>query len=124
MFRMFGKRVQLIRYIVTWEETAMRGIDGEENKQEMQERCISEEHKNVIEQRLIGKEISFVTTPVNQTENEWFDGLEFNSYDEAMETFTNGEQKYLQEKSRQELANNLKLRADVDYLAIMMEVEI
>ena len=31
---------------------------------------------------------------------------------------------YLQEKQRQELTGNLRLRADIDYLAIMSGVEI
>ena len=44
--------------------------------------------------------------------------------DEALAVFSKGEQAYLQEKQRQELTDNLRLRADIDYLAIMSEVEI
>ena len=70
MFRMSGKKVELYRYKIVYAE-------GEEF-------CISEKHKNEIEQMLTEKEIKFTTTPVDQTANEWFNGLEFNSYDEAL----------------------------------------
>ena len=114
MFRMLGKKVELIRYKVTWQE------DG----QEMQEDCISEEHKNEVEQKLTTKNIDFTTEAIDQTENEWFNGLEFNSYDEALEVFNKCEQAYLQEKTVQELVDNLRLRSDIDYIAIMLGAEI
>ncbi len=114
MFRMLGKKVELYRYTVTWQE----------NEEVMIEYCISEEHKNEIEQMLTDKEIIFETKTIDQTSNEWFNGLEFDSYDEALVVFSTGEQAYLQEKQRQELTDNLRLRADIDYLAIMSEVEI
>ena len=114
MFRMLGKKVELIRYKVTWQE----------DEQEMQEDCISEEHKNEVEQKLTTKNIDFTTEAIDQTENEWFNGLEFNSYDEALEVFNKGEQAYLQEKTVQELVDNLRLRSDIDYIAIMLGAEI
>jgi len=114
MFRMSGKKVELYRYTVTYTE----------NEEGMIENCISEEHKNEIEQMLTDKEITFETTPIDQTGNEWFNGLEFESYDEALEVFNKGEQAYLQEKTVQELADNLRLRSDIDYIAIMLGVEI
>jgi len=118
MFRLLGNKVELVRYIVKWQET-----QGEETI-EMEERCISEEHKNEIEQKLTERGIPFSTESITQAENEWFEGLEFNSYDEALEVFNKGEQAYLQEKQRQELVDNLRLRADIDYIAIMSGVEI
>jgi hypothetical protein len=114
MFRMSGEKVELIRYKITWQE------DG----QEMQEDCISEGHKNEVEQKLTTKNIDFTTEAIDQTDNEWFDGLEFDSYDKALEVFNKGEQAYLQVKTVQELADNLRLRSDIDYLAIMLGVEI
>ena len=114
MFRMLGKKVELIRYKVTWQE----------DEQEMQEDCISEEHKNEVEQKLTTKNIDFTTEAIDQTENEWFNGLEFNSYDEALAVFNKGEQAYLQVKTVQELVDNLRLRSDIDYIAIMLGVEI
>lgn len=114
MFRLLGKKVELYRYKVTYIE----------NEEEMQENCTSEEHKSEIEQMLTDKEITFETIPIDQTSNEWFNGLEFDSYDEALAVFSKGEQAYLQEKQRQELTDSLRLRADIDYLAIMSGVEI
>jgi hypothetical protein len=114
MFRMLGKKVELIRYKVTWQE------DG----QEMQEDCISEGHKNDVEQKLTSKNIDFTTEAIDQTENEWFNGLEFNSYDEALEVFHAGREAYEQRKQLQELTDNLRLRADIDYLIIMTGVEV
>lgn len=114
MFRMLGKKVELIRYKVTWQE----------DEQEMQEDCISEGHKNEVEQSLTAKNINFTTEAIDQTDNEWFNGLEFNSYDKALEVFNKGEQAYLQVKTVQELVDNLRLRSDIDYIAIMLGVEI
>ena len=114
MFRMLGKKVELIRYKVTWQE----------DEQEMQEDCISEGHKNEVEQKLTTKNIDFTTEAIDQTENEWFNGLEFNSYDEALEVFNKGEQAYSQVKTVQGLVDNLRLRSDIDYIAIMLGVEI
>ncbi len=114
MFRMLGKKVELIRYKVTWQE----------DEQEIQEDCISEGHKNEVELKLTTKNIDFTTEAIDQTENEWFNGLEFNSYDEALEVFNKGEQAYLQVKTVQELVDNLRLRSDIDYIAIMLGVEI
>jgi len=111
---MLGNKVELIRYTITWQE------DG----REMQEDCISEEHKNEVEQKLTTKNIDFTTEAIDQTDNEWFDGLEFESYDKALEVFNKGEQAYLQVKTVQELADNLRLRSDIDYLAIISGVEI
>ncbi len=114
MFRMLGKKVELYRYKITHIE----------NEETMIEYCISEGYKNEIEQVLTDKEIAFETTLIDQTSNEWFNGLEFDSYDEALAVFSKGEQAYLQEKQRQELTGNLRLRADIDYLSIMSGVEI
>jgi len=80
MFRTLGKKVELYRYKIVYAE----------NKTEQQENCISEEHKNEIEQMLTEKEIEFTTTPIDQMGNEWFNGLEFESYDEALVTFNTG----------------------------------
>lgn len=80
MFRMLGNKVELYRYTVTYTK----------NEEVMIENCISEEHKNEIEQMLTNKEITFETTLIDQTGNEWFNGLEFESYDEALEAFNNG----------------------------------
>jgi hypothetical protein len=114
MFRLLGKKVELIRYIVTWQE------DG----QEIQESCVSEEHKNEVEQRLTKQNIEFTTETVDQTGNEWLEGMEFGSYDEALEVFNAGQQAYEQKQAMKQLTDNIRLRADIDYLAVMTGVEV
>ena len=114
MFILQGEEAKLVRHVISY-------VDHET---EMQEMCVSNEHKTEMEQILTEKGIEFVSEAVDQTSNEWFNGLEFNSYDEALAVFSKGEQAYLQEKQRQELVDNLRLRADIDYLAAMSEVEI
>lgn len=112
MFRMLGKKVELYRYKITYTE----------NEEEVIEYCISDKHKEELEQIL--SDIECTIEEVDQAGNEWFNGLEFNSYDEALEAFNKGEQVYIQEKTKQELVDNLKLRADLDYISIMLGVEI
>jgi len=112
MFRMLGKKVELYRYKIVYTE----------NAQEIQDNCISAEHKNEIEQMLTSRGVEFITTIVIQTANEWFGGLEFNSYDEALEVFNLGEQAYIQKLQLSESTDGLQLRADVDYIAIMSGV--
>jgi len=114
MFRRLGKKAELYRYKITYTE----------NEIEQQENCISEGHKNEIEQMLTQKEIAFTTTPMEQTGNEWFDGLEFDSYDEALEVFNTGEVIYKQNIALKDSTNGLQLRADTDYLAIMTGVDL
>ena len=114
MFRLLGNKAELILYVVRWQE----------DEQEMQEACVSDEHKNEVEQSLTAKNINFTTKAIDQTGNEWFNGLEFDSYDVALEVFNKGEQDYLQAKATQELVDNLRLRSDIDYIAIMSGVEI
>lgn len=118
MFRLLGNKVELIRYIVKWREN-----HGEETI-DMEERCVSEEHKNEIEQKLIERGMPFSTESITQAGNEWFEGLEFDSYDEALKVFNAGRGAYEQRKQLQELTDNLRLRADIDYIAIMTGVEI
>lgn len=130
MFRMLGTKTELYRYRVIWQE----------DEQERQENCISEQHKDEIEQMLVDRSadyvveegdqmpvdrsIDYVVEEVDQTGNEWFDGLEFNSYDKALEVFSQGQTAYEQQMAREQLIDNLRLRADIDYLSIMSGVEI
>lgn len=77
MFRMLGKKVELIRYRVTYTE----------DETEMTENCISDEHKTEVESNLTTRGIEFTTVTVDQTGNEWINGLEFDSYDKALIAF-------------------------------------
>jgi hypothetical protein len=104
MFRLLGNKVELVRYIVTWQET-----QGEETI-EMEERCVSEEHKNEIEQKLTERGIPFSTESITQAGNEWFEGLEFDSYDEDLEVFNAGREAYEQRKQLQELSEQSSAR--------------
>ena len=114
MFRILGKKVELYRYKIVYTEDEI----------EMQENCISTEHKTKIEYMLTDNKITFVTTPVVQTNNEWFDGLEFTSYDEALEIFNKGEITYKQNIVLKDSTRGLQLRADTDYIAIMTGVNL
>ncbi len=114
MFRLNGRKAELIRYIVTWH-------DGD---QERQERCANEKEKAGIEQMLADKEIEYTVEEIGQDGNEWFDGLEFDSYDEALAVFNAGREAYEQKQAIKQLTDNLRLRADIDYLAIMTGVDI
>jgi len=116
MFRMLGNKVELIRYQVTYTDP--------EISEEMTENCISEEHKNEVEQKLTERGINFTTTAVDQTENEWFNGLTFDSYDTARAVFEAGKAAYNANVAVKTLASGTQLRADLDYLAIMAGVEI
>lgn len=118
MFRMIGRKTELIRYTVTYTEKERQ------KERQIVKNCISEEHKNEVEQKLASKGILFTTIAIDQTGNEWFEGLEFDSYDEALEVFNVGQSEYETNKQKQELVNDLKLRADIDYLAMMSGVEI
>src|SRR5690606_30953929 len=101
--------------VVKWKENMKNGA-----VLEYEERCISEEHKDEIVQLLTERNIAPTIEAIDQTGNEWFEGLKFNSYDEALAAFNKGQQEYQLEQEIKELTDNLKLRADIDYLAVMM----
>ncbi len=114
MFIMQGEETKLVRHVISYAE----------DENEIQEMCISDEHKREMEQLLTSKGIEFVSETVDQTANEWFNGLHFSSYDTALIVFNAGEEAYLQDKRRQEAIDNLQLRADIDFLSIMAGVEL
>ena len=99
MFRTAGKKVELIRYRVTYTEDEIQ----------MTESCISDEHKNEVESNLTSRGIEFTTVAVEQTGNEWINGLEFDSYDKALEAFNNGEVPKTKEEELQEELDNAEL---------------
>ena len=99
MFRMLGKKVELYRYKIVYADE--------------EEFCISEEHKNEIEQMLTTKGVTFTTTPVDQTANEWLNGLEFDSYDKALELFNKGEVVYEENIALKNSISGLLLRTAV-----------
>jgi hypothetical protein len=112
MFIMQGNQVKLVRYIISYME----------HENEMQEMCVNDEHKEEIETLLASKGTDFTSQAVDQSQNEWFDGLTFKSFDEARGVFEAGEQAYLQRQAIQQATDSLRLRADIDYIAIMAGV--
>lgn len=85
MFRLSGKKVELIRYVVSWSES----IDGE--NQSMTEWCVSEKHRDEIIAGLNDKKIKYAVEDIDQTANEWVDGLSFDNYDTAKQALEAGE---------------------------------
>ena len=114
MFIMQGEEVMLVRYIVEYTEEDVV----------LKEQCVSEAHKQEVEDILTHRQLAFTSKAVEQTGNEWFNGLRFPSYDKAKEVFERGEQAYLADKRMQEVIDNLQLRADIDFLSIMSGVEL
>ena len=94
MFRMLGKKVELIRYKVTWQE----------DEQEMQEVCISEGHKNEVEQSLTAKNIIPSCKRCNSSKSnkdffEWYPQYEY--YSKENENFILSYLGYKQKYSNQ-----------------------
>lgn len=112
MFIMEGEEVKLVRHVISYTE----------NETEMQEMCISDEHRNEMKKILTDRGIEFTSESVNQTENEWFNGLYFDSYDKAKGVYEAGEAAYLQVKRTAERTDRMQLRADVDFLSIITGV--
>ena len=112
MFRMIGKKVELYRFKINYTQDRKAVIEN----------CISLDHKNEIEQGLTTKKITFKTAPVNQTANEWFNGLEFDSYDEALIVFNGGKVAHDLKMTAQTAISNEQLRSDTDYISVMIGV--
>lgn len=115
MFRMLGPKVELIRYKIVY---------SDEDGALVTENCVSEDHKNEIEQALTSKGTAFTTAAVDQTGNEWISGLTFDSCDAAREALVAGEQAYAEKMSVKTSTESMQLRADLDYLAILAGVEL
>lgn len=125
-----NSEVKLTRYIIVYQKnlknkTFVRNRYNNQIQQVIHSKCcISNEEKDRIEQSLIKQNIEFTTETIDQTGNEWFDGLKFESSKEAHRVFNLGETAYKQELYQKEMSDGIKLRADIDYLAIMSGVEI
>lgn len=117
MLRMNGNKVELYRFKVQWTNELNKTI-------EKHEYCVFEEQRKAIEQSLTEQELSFTTTALDQTENEWINGLYFETREAALKALNAGQQAYQQQQAAKELTDILKLRSDIDYLAIMSGVEI
>lgn len=117
MLRLYGNTVELIRYKVTYNEQI-----GEQGYQR-QENYISEGHKQEMEAILTERNIPFTTEAVMQPENEWLNGMVFESYDKALEVMQMGQvewKKYNFENSP-ELYNSAMM-LDLDYRVGLIEM--
>lgn len=146
---MVGKKVELVRYKISWglEDDRIEYCISEEHKDkvakpkykikwnngnEERERIFrDEEQRDMYIERLNSRKVNYeieeippIIEEIDQTGNEWFNGLTFGSYDEAKRVFEAGEAQFNLEKARTELTDNLRLRADIDYIAIMSGVDI
>ncbi|MEK3717697.1 hypothetical protein [Paenibacillus sp. FSL R7-0333] len=117
MLRMVGNTVELFRFCVQWEEVR------QEQTIEKREYCVSVEQKNSIERSLMDQGTTFITITVDQTNNEWLHGMEFETRDAALKALNAGRQAYQQQIDMKILTENIKLRSDIDYLVIMLGVD-
>ena len=115
MFVLADRITRLYRYEIAYKD---------EEGNDIIDKVLSGQEKERLEQKLLDKEVQFATTEIDQTENEWFEGLYFASYDEAREVFSAGKEAYLQEQSLKEMTDNLRLRADIDFIAVMGGIDI
>lgn len=111
MFRMYGNRVEVLRY----------QVDYTENAEQFTAYATTEEEADEIAQRYNG-----VQTSLASSDDEWMDGLEVadipNTYAEAMRIYSLGEQAYKQQVEDSKKQNVEQLRADIDFLSIMTGV--
>ena len=69
--------VQLYRFVVRWEDN--------------EEWCVSSEQRDEVITRLKQDEIPYIVKDIDQTDNEWIDGIEFLNREEADEALNMGE---------------------------------
>lgn len=100
MFRMEGRKARLVRFVVSYEEPIRARRSQETESRTREERCVSADHRDQVEAMLTAKGIPFTTTAIDQTGNEWFDGREFGSYDEAAASLATGEAAYLESQKQ------------------------
>lgn len=111
MFRMYGNRVEILRYQVEYTE----------NEEQQVSYVVTEEEADEI-----AKYYNGVKTALEPSDDEWMDGMEVadvpDTYAEAMLIYSIGEQEYKQqiENSRKQGAE--QLRADIDFISIMTGV--
>lgn len=111
MFRMYGNRVEILRY----------QVDYTENEEQRTAYTATEEEADEIAQRYNG-----VKSALASSDDEWMDGFEVadvpDTYAEAMRIYSLGEQAYKQQVEDSKKRNTEQLRADIDFLSIMTGV--
>ena len=101
MFRMQGNVAQLYRYKINYEvvETVFDEETNEpvEQTTKKTEYCVSDEHYDEFVKLIDGK--PHTIKAVSQTGNDWMDGMEFDSAEEAALAFEMGEAAYIKNKN-------------------------
>lgn len=104
MLRMYGTTVQICRYRVEWTDAS----------NDMSRYAYTEAEANVLAERYNG-----TITKLDTSQEDWMDGMTFNSRDEAVAWSEKGEAAYkamLQEQQRMSME---QLRADIDFSMAM-----
>jgi len=106
IYRMYGDFVQLLRYKITQAETEYL--------------CASAEERDAIIARLGDK--PHIADTINQTGNEWIDGMEFKDASQVPEALAMGEATWVENKN----ANDKELQmaiylTDLDYRLLILE---
>lgn len=111
MFRMYGNRVEILRY----------RIDYTENEEQRTTYAATEEEADEI-----AKHYNGVKTNISASDDGWMDGMVVadvpDTYAEAMRIYSLGEQAYKQQVEDSKKRNAEQLRADIDFISIMTGV--
>lgn len=111
MFRMYGNRVEILRYQVEYTE----------NEEQQISYVVTEEEADDI-----AKHYNGVKTALEPSDDEWMDGMEVpdvpDTYTEAMRIYSLGEQEYKQQIENSHKHGVEQLRADIDFISIMTGV--
>ena len=114
MFGMVGKIVKLFRYKIDYIYTLQDMADNgkiTEKKINQTEYCTSEQEKDAFIASLQDKKPKI--TAIDQTDNEWIDGLEFESYNEAILALSAGKSNYKPTISNAERIDNLEKENEI-----------
>jgi hypothetical protein len=122
-YRMYGDTVQLLRYIITWEKTRQgfdeNGEPCDETAAEI-EYCVSDEHRDEVLQHLDGKPCT--VEAIDQTGNEWLDGMEFKDASKVPEALAVGEPAYRQFVNDSDANLQFaKYLTDLDFRLLLLE---
>jgi hypothetical protein len=105
---MYGDIVQLLRYKITQTDTAV--VDY----------CASIEERDALIQRLGGK--PHTVEAIDQTGNEWIDGMEFTDAAKVLEALEMGETAYRQSVNDSDAGLQIyKYLTDLDFRLLLLE---
>jgi hypothetical protein len=123
-YRMCGDTVELLRYIVTYEDK-VKDWNKEEKKiiektVKYTEYCISDQHRDEFIESL--KEKPYTVETIDQNGNEWMDGMTFMDPSKVEIAIQLGEDKYKQYiYDTNENLQFSKYLTDLDYRLLLLE---